>query len=201
MGVPETSVEIPIRAILHVKARVLRTNVEIRRLAYGRETSVASLVGCCAHRATRVRKKERAWSLVSTESDEPMPREEQYGGGYGGGGANGVYDLVFLHAAQAGSGTCIAEFWLCCEGVLFSYVTAKKKRSFERVHVCAGSLTLQHVSLLTLQGMIISFLVVPTTAVETNRVYIDYFLPLPFTSGETNGVHVDGFLLPPPTAV
>ena len=34
LGVPKTSVEVPIRAISHVKAGVLRKNVEIRRLAY-----------------------------------------------------------------------------------------------------------------------------------------------------------------------
>ena len=58
---------------------------------------------------------------------------------------------------------------LCCESVLYYYVTAKKKRSYERVHVCLYvrvTFTLQYVSLLTLEGMLIPFLVVPT-AVET----------------------------------
>ena len=59
LGVPETRVEIWIRAIFRVKAQVLGTNVEIRRLAYGRETCVPNLFSCCARRATRLRKAER----------------------------------------------------------------------------------------------------------------------------------------------
>ena len=74
-----------------MKARVFRKNVEIRRLAYGRETSVASLFGCCARRAARLREAEKTGSLDLTQSDEPTPREERYGGG----DTNGVYDLVF----------------------------------------------------------------------------------------------------------
>ena len=116
LGVPETSVEIPIRAILRVRARVLRKHVEIRRLAYGRETNVTSLFDCCARRATRRRKTERTDSLVSTESDEATPRDERYGGG----GTNGVYENNFARtAALADSVTRVVEFWLCCEGVLY----------------------------------------------------------------------------------
>ena len=63
------------------------------------------------------------------------------------------------------------EFWLCGEVVLWHYVAAKqKRRSYERVHVClyvCVTLTLRHVSLLTLEGMLMLFLVVPTAAVET----------------------------------
>ena len=104
---------------------------------------------------------------MSTESDEATPRDE----GYGGGGTNGVYDHNFVRtAALADSVTCIVEFWLCCEGALYYYVTAKKKRrSYERVHAClyvCVTFTLQHISLLTLGGMLMPFLVVPT-AVET----------------------------------
>ena len=63
--------------------------------------------------------------------------------------------------------------WLCCEVVLYCYVTAKNRRSSERVHVCMYvrvTLTLQRVSMLTLEGIIthLPFLVVPT-AVETNE--------------------------------
>ena len=104
---------------------------------------------------------------MSTESNEPTPRQERYGGG----GTNGVYEnIFFVHTALADSITCIMGFWLCCEGILCCYVTAEKKRSYERVHACMYSrvtLTLQHVSLLTLEDMIMPFLVVPT-AVETN---------------------------------
>ena len=60
---------------------------------------------------------------------------------------------------------------MCREDVLYYYVTAKEKRSYERVHVCLYvrvTLTLQHVSLLTLEG-IVSSLVVPT-AVETASI-------------------------------
>ena len=87
-------VGLTIRAILRVKARVFRKKNEIRRLPYGRKTSVASLFGCCARRATRLRKAEKTGSSFSTESDEPPPREERYGDG----GTNGVYDFV-LYAA------------------------------------------------------------------------------------------------------
>ena len=66
-------------------------------IAYGRETSVASLFGCCERRAIRLRKAERTGSLVSTESDEPTPRQ----GRYGGGGTNGVYEKLFVHTALA----------------------------------------------------------------------------------------------------
>ena len=70
--------------------------------------------------------------------------------------------------------TCIVEFWYCYEGILYSFVIAKKKRSrsYERVHVCTYvrvTLVVQHISLMTLEGMITPFLVVPT-AVETNGV-------------------------------
>ena len=107
MGVPETSVEIPIRAILRVKVRVSRENVEIRRLTYGRETNVTSPFGCCARRATRLRKAGKTDYLVSTESDEATPRDERYGGG----GSNGVYENIIFHsAALADSVTCIVEF-------------------------------------------------------------------------------------------
>ena len=87
LGVGETGVGLPIRAILRVKARVFNESVEICGLAYGRGTSVASLFGCCARRATRLREAEKTGSLVSTELDESTPREERYGGG----GTNGVY--------------------------------------------------------------------------------------------------------------
>ena len=106
---------------------------------------------------------------MSTELDEPTPLQERYDGG----GTTGVYENNFIHAALAGSATCIVEVWLCCEGVLFSYVTAKKKRSYERVHVCMyvrATLSLQHVSLLTHEGMTMPFLVVPATPVETKGV-------------------------------
>ena len=96
MGVPATSVEIPIRAILRVKARILRKIFEIRRLAYGRGTSVTSLFGYCGRRATRPRKAERTNCLVSTESDEVTTREERYGGG----GINSVYENNFVHTAK-----------------------------------------------------------------------------------------------------
>ena len=74
------------------------------------------------------------------------------------------------HSSIGGRATCIVELWLCCEGVLYCYVTAKEhRRSYERVHVCLYvrvTLTLQHVSLVTLEGMLIMpFLVVPA-AVE-----------------------------------
>ena len=111
----------------------MRKNAEIRRLAYVRETSVTGLFGCCARRATRLRDAERTDSLVSTESDEATPWEERY---YGGGVTSGVdKNFYFYTAALADSVTCIVEFWLCCEGVLYYYVTAKKKRrTYERVH-------------------------------------------------------------------
>ena len=44
---------------VRVKAGFQRKNVEIRSLAYGRETNVTSLFGCCARRATRLHKTER----------------------------------------------------------------------------------------------------------------------------------------------
>ena len=62
--------------------------------------------------------------------------------------------------------------WLCCERVLYSYVTAKKKGvSNEYMYACMCALRspCQHVSQLTLENMILAFLVVPT-AVETNGV-------------------------------
>ena len=78
-------------------------------MAYGRETSVASLLGCCALHATRLRKAERKGPLLSTESDEPAQRPERYGGG----GTNGVYGNMVLHTGLADSSvTCIVEFWL-----------------------------------------------------------------------------------------
>ena len=71
---------------------------------------------------------------MSTESDEDTLRDERYGGG----GAKGVHEIKFVpSAALVDSVTCIVDLWLCCEGVLFSCVTAKgKKRSYERIHVC-----------------------------------------------------------------
>ena len=95
MGVQETSIEVRIRAILRVKARVYRKKFEIRSLAYGRETNVTSLFSCCARRATRFRKTEGTDSLVSTESDEATTRDELYGGG----GTNGVYENTFVRTA------------------------------------------------------------------------------------------------------
>ena len=75
---------------LRPKARVFLKNVEIRRLTYVRETSVASLFGCCARWLTRLCEAEKTGPLVSTESDESTSREERYGGG----DTNGVYDFV-----------------------------------------------------------------------------------------------------------
>ena len=105
-----------------VCAQLLRFVGYTRSIEYGRETSVASLFGCCAVWATRLREAETTESLVPTESDEPTPRQERYGGG----GTNGVYDDNFVYTALADSVTCIVEFWLCCEDVLYSYGTAKK---------------------------------------------------------------------------
>ena len=62
--------------------------------------------------------------MVSTESDEPTPRQKRFGGG----GTNGVYEFVFVHTALADSVTCMVDFRLCFEGVLYSHVTAKEKR-------------------------------------------------------------------------
>ena len=87
-------VEIPIRAILRVKAQVLLKIVQIRGLAYGPETSVTSPFGCCARRTIRLFEAEKTESLVSTESDECSPREERYSGG----GTNRVYYFCFLFA-------------------------------------------------------------------------------------------------------
>ena len=107
-----------------MNVRVLPKNVEIPRLtAYGREINVTSLFGCCARRATRLRKTERTGSLVSTESFEATPRDERYDGG----GTNSVYESKFVRTASlADSVTCIVEFRLCCEGVLRCHVTDKK---------------------------------------------------------------------------
>ena len=105
---------------------------------------------------------------MSTESEEPTPRLERYGGG----GTNGVYENNYVHAALTDRVICVFEFWLCCDDVCSSYVAAKRKRIYEQVHVCMYvrvTLTLQHVLLLTLEGMMMPFLVVPT-AVETNVV-------------------------------
>ena len=131
----------------------------------GKRASRASSAAMHAGRPDSVRKRGRIIS-VSTESDEATPREERYGGG----GTYGVYENSFAHtAALADSVTCIVEVWLCCEDVLHYHVTAKKKRrtSYERVHVCLYvrvTFTLQHVSLLTLEGTIMPFFVVPTAA-------------------------------------
>lgn len=51
-------------------APVLRKNVEIRTLAYGRETSVAGVCGYYVQWTTGLREAERAGSLVRTESDD-----------------------------------------------------------------------------------------------------------------------------------
>ena len=65
---------------------------------------------------------------MSIESGEPTRRQERYGGA----GINSVYENNFVHTALADSSvTCIVEFSLCFEGVLCSYVTAKKKRRRE----------------------------------------------------------------------
>ena len=79
----------------------MRKHVEIRRLAYGRETNVTSLFDCGARRATRRRKTERTDSLVSTESDEATPRDERYGGG---GPHGGVCENNFAHTAALTGG-------------------------------------------------------------------------------------------------
>ena len=108
---------------------------------------------------------------MSTESDEATPRDERSGGG----GTNGVYENNFVRTAALADSVSHASWsFVCCEGVLYYYyyVTAKKKkRSYERVHVCLYvrvTLTLQHVSLLTLEGMLKSFLVVSTAAETTS---------------------------------
>ena len=64
------------------------------------------------------------------------------------------------------------------------------------------ALTLQHVSLLTLEGMIMPFLVLPT-AVETNDVHVeDFHSPSPTTTAvETVDVRADDFLPPPSTTL
>ena len=67
--------------------------------------------------------------LISTESDEPTPREERYGGPL-----NGVYEFVCCtHSRQAVS----QESWNfgCVVKAFFSHVTAKKNLKYERVRV------------------------------------------------------------------
>ena len=81
---------------------------------------------------------------------------------------------IFVQTTLADSVTGIVECWLWCEGVLYSYVTAeKKRRRYEGVHVCMYvrvTLILHHIPLLTLEGMIVPFLVVPTAA-ETRSTH------------------------------
>ena len=74
----------------------MHTNVEIRSLAQGREMGVARLYGCCAHRATKQSIAERTGVVLSTELDDPTPREERYRGG----GTNGVYDLFYTRSTD-----------------------------------------------------------------------------------------------------
>lgn len=74
-----------------MKTPILGNNVDICTVEYGRETSVASLFGCCARRTSGLREPEKAGCSVPTESDEPTPREERYRGG----GTNDVYGFVF----------------------------------------------------------------------------------------------------------
>ena len=105
--------------------------------------------------------------------NEPTPRQERYGGG----GTNGVDENSFVHTAPADSSvTCIVKFWLCCEEEAFCIRmgTAKKNRRInEQVHcVCMNvrvTITLQHVLLLTLEGLVVPFLVV-LPAVDTKGV-------------------------------
>ena len=51
-----------------MKVRVSGKNVEVGRLAYGRETRVMSLFGSCARFSTRIREAEKAGSSFSAES-------------------------------------------------------------------------------------------------------------------------------------
>ena len=99
------------RTIFHVRARFFHQNVEIHRLAYLCETSIASVFGCCTRRATRLRETDTAGSVLSTKLEEPTPREERYGGG----GTNCVYDFGFVLAAssthEAWSFGCVVKFF------------------------------------------------------------------------------------------
>ena len=54
--------------------------------------NLTGFFGCCARRATRLRKTETTGALVSTESEEATPRDKRYGGG----GPNIVYENTFV---------------------------------------------------------------------------------------------------------
>ena len=60
---------------------------------------------------------------------------------------------------HSSSATCIVELWLCCEVVLKYSFTAKKQiKNHEQVYVfwyVRVTITLQHVSLPALEGMLI----------------------------------------------
>ena len=111
---------------------------------------------------------------------------------------------------------------------MFDRVTVRATRRFDDdvvfllpLHgaLLTGKLALKHVSLPTVEGMIMPFLVVlaavetnvghvddflqfpSTSSLERDEVHVDEFLSFPSTAVETNVMHLHGFLLPPQTAV
>ena len=75
--------------------------------------------------------------------------------------------ICFIHAARTGSVASLVKFGLGCEGVLYSYVTAKRSNNIvlNKSTCMRGLLSLcnTHVSLLTLEDMLLFFLVFPAS--------------------------------------
>ena len=105
---------------------------------------------------------------MSTEIYEATPRDERYGGEGGT-----VSTKTSLYAQQHWRAVSHASWRFACIVKAFYIIwnCQEKKKTLGTsisMPVCAHyTLTLQHVSLLALEGMLIPFLVVPTTAVET----------------------------------